>query len=405
MKPRFTICRLGAQAKVASVDTIITNADLLIICRRLTDQTDFEVKWVNKRIRGKMFTLETDSQIFYITYTPKEVGGRNSYLQSVPTAFGLYLKEFVSSKKPCQFCLYFTPFRGENQTRYHQLMYRLLISMGVNFINADEGLRGLTLRGYSTVRELIKDREANRLRNLSNQSSYITDEGTSYYVYGKTFGANQKETTMLCLALCRISNKPIRLFQISDNDSEYLSDTDIESIKIFAKNFGRAKIEILNDTYDFTKGEEGPYVPTPPEESLRSPRFIFNLLEKTGGHKRCELCHCEIESIIQGAHIYPVYAIKQRLDLPFSERLRMATDQNNGLWLCENHHKLFDRGLIKFEEGKLHVLPKLTDSNVAFVERISPYKSIQGDYYTPAMADYFAKRDEFYRAEKLYEQL
>lgn len=403
MKPKFTICKLGAQAKSANVDTIISHADLLKICKRLTGLTQFEVKWVNKRIKGKMFTLESDSHIFYITYTSKEVSGRNSYLQSVPTAFGIYLNEIVSSRKNCHFCLYFTPFRGENQTRYHQLMYRLLTSMGVNFINADEGLRGLSVKGYSTVRELIMDRDSNRTRNSSNQSSYITDEGSSYYVYGKTFGANQKETTMLCLALCRISDKPIRLFQISDNNSKYLSDTDIESIKFFAKNFGRTKIEILKDTYDFNEDKKDePYIPTPPEESLRNPRFIFNLLKKTGGHKCCALCHCEIESIIQGAHIYPIHAIKQRLDLSFSERLKMATDHNNGLWLCENHHKLFDRGLIKFEEGKLRILPKLTDSDVAFIEQISPYKNIRGDYYTPAMADYFAKRDEFYRAEKLY---
>lgn len=402
MKPRFTIHRLGAQAKVANVDTIITDSDLLKICKKLTGQTQFEVRWVDKRITGKLFTLETDTQIFYITYTPKEVNGRNSYLQCVPTAFGIYLNESVSSQKRCQFCLYFTPFRGENQTRYHQLMYRLLISMGVNFINADEGLRGLTIEEYSSVREMIIDRNSNRSRNVGNQSTYITDEGITYHIYGKTFGANQKETTLLCFALCKISDKPIRLFQISDNASEYLSDRDIESIKLFATHFGRAKIEILNDTYDFTEDESLTFVPTPPEESLRSPRFIFNLLEKTGGHKCCELCHCEIESIIQGAHIYPVYAIKQRLDLPFSERLRMATDQNNGLWLCENHHKLFDRGLIKFEDGKLRVMSKLTETDVAFVERISPYKNIRGDYYTPAMADYFAKRDEFYRAEKIY---
>lgn len=402
MKPKFTICKLGAQAKVANVDTIITYADLSKICNKLTGKTQFEVKWVDERIKGKMFTLETDTHIFYITYTPKDVGGRNSYLQSVPTAFGIYLNEFVSSEKVCQFCLYFTPFRGENQTRYHQLMYRLLISMGVNFINADEGLRGLNLEGYSTVRELIIDRESNRSRNSYNQSSYITDEGISYHVYGKTFGANQKETTMLCLALCRISDKPIRLFQISDNDSEFLSDKDIESIKIFANKFGRVEIEVLNDTYEFTEEQEQTLVSTPPTESLRSPRFIFNLLEKTGGHKCCELCHCEIESIIQGAHIYPVYAIKQRFDLSFSERLRMATDKNNGLWLCENHHKLFDRGLIKFENGKLQVLSKLDNPDVDFVNRISPYKKIQDEYYTPAMANYFEMRDKFYRSEKIY---
>ncbi len=402
MKPKFTICRMGAQEKVPNIDTIIKDNDFTKICERLTGQTQYEVKWIEKRIKGKMFTLETDSQIYYITFTPKTVEGRNSYLQSVPTAFGIYLSESIKTNKRCQFCLYFTPFRGENQTRYHQMMYRLLTSMGVNFVNADEGLRGLKLQSYSGVRELIIDRESNRSRNSGNQSSYITDEGTSYNVYGKTFGANQKETTMLCLALCRITDKPIRLFQISDNDSEYLSDTDIESIKLFAKNFGKTSIEILDDTYEFTEDDEKTYVATPADESLRSPRFIFNLLEKTHGHKCCSLCHCEIESIIQGAHIYPVYAIKKRVDLTFSEKLRMATDKNNGIWLCENHHKLFDRGLIRFEKGKLQVMPKLSQNDVVFVNTISPCKEIESEYYTHAMEEYFEKRDVFYRAEKVY---
>lgn len=402
MKPLFTISRLGAQNKVPDVNTIIHHSDLVNICQRLTDQNEFDVVWIEERIKGKMFTLETDDCKFYITYTPNVVGGRNSYLQSVPTAFGIYLNESIQNGKKCQFCLYFTPFRGENQTRYHQFMYKLLSSMGVLFVNADEGLRGLTVKDYSSVCELIADRDSNSSRNSSNKSSYITDEGLFYHVYGKTFGANQKETTMLCLALCRISDKPIRLFQISDNDSEYLSDADIEAIKLYARNFGKVQIDVLDDTYEFNDDYEQQCNQTSAEESLRSPRFIFNLLEKTGGHKCCSLCHCEIESIIQGAHIYPVQAIKRRDDLPFDVRLEMATDKDNGIWLCENHHKLFDRGLIRFENGNLQIMPKLSEIDAAFVNDISPYKIIDKQYFTTKMSAYFDKRDEFYRAEGYY---
>ena len=274
--------------------------------------------------------------------------------------------------------------------------------MGVTFVNADEGLKGLKVCGYKNVWELILDREANSGRNSGNQSSYITDEGAFYHVYGKTFGANQKETTMLCLALSGISDKPVRLFQIADNNSDYLSEADIKAIKHYASKFGKARIEVLDDTYEFNEDSDQQFVPTPADESLRSPRFVFNLLGKTGGHKCCSLCHCEIESIIQGAHIYPVQAIKQRTDLSFEERLRMATDENNGIWLCENHHKLFDRGLIRFENGKLQIMPKLNSTDVAFVNSISPCREIEHNYYTPAMAEYFKKRDVFYHAEKIY---
>lgn len=402
MKPKFTICRLGAQDRVPNVDTIITDNDFTNICRRLTGNTIYDVEWVNKRIKGKLFTLETEDNIYYITYTPKVVGGRNSYLQSVPTAYGLYLKELNKSKKNSQFCLYFTEFRGENQTRYHKFIYRLLVSIGVYFINSDEGLRGFDLQEYNKVDELIADRNANRSRNSDNQSTYITDEGNSYHIYGKTFGANQKETTLLCFALCKVSDKPIRLFQISDNESDYLSQTDIKSINYFSEKFGKARIEILDDTYEFVEYRERSYVQIPAEQSLRSPRFIFNLLEKTGGHKCCSLCHCKIESIIQGAHIFPVYAIKQRSDLTFPEKLQMATDKDNGIWLCDNHHKLFDRGLIKFNNGKLQIMAKLNLEDKEFVDRISPNKEIEKDYYNSAMDKYFKMRDDFYRTEKYY---
>ena len=400
MKPRFTICRLGAQDKVPNTDEIIKTSDLTFICQELTMRKDYDVRWQEERIEGKMFTLETETHKYFISYTPKDVGGRNSYLQSVPTAFGRYLEASARESKECQFCLYITTVsHGNNQTPYHLFMYRLLSTIGIRFLNATEGLRGIVVKPYHNVRELIRDRDRNRYKNNANTSSYITDEGSSYHIYGKTFGANQKETTLLCYALCRISEKPIRLFQIIDNEQPRLSEADIQSIKSFAAVSGKSPIDILDDTYRFPESETAEQGQAPCGENLRSPRFVFNLLQKTGGHKCCELCHCEIESIVQGAHIYPISAIRKRADLTYQEKLAFATDKDNGLWLCENHHKLFDDGLIRFDDGVMRTLPRLSQSNAEFVKAISTSSRIKAEYYTEAMRKYFVWRDEFYSSE------
>lgn len=399
MKPKFTICRLGAQEKVDKIDSIIKPDDLKKICLELTGDSSYEVVWVEQRIKGKLFKLETSDYNYYITYTPKSVEGRNSYIQSIPTALSEYLQQSLNEKnKKHQFCLYLTPTNDNNKTKYHQLIYRLLATIGVRFINTEE-LNGLNIDKYKNVRDLISDREKNRSKNRANQSSYITDEGSHYHIYGKTFGANEKETSILCYALCSVADKPIRLFQITDNNSTTISKKDLETINLFANNLKNTQIDILDDSYTFDTTE----TKTTNEENLRNPRFIFNLLEKTNGQKCCSLCHCKIESIVQGAHIYPIYAIKQRTDLTIEEKLEMATDKNNGIWLCENHHKLFDRGLIKFKNGELEYNNnKLTDSDKEFIEKISLCKKIETDYYTQEMQTYFKHREEFYQSENYY---
>ena len=53
--------------------------------------------------------------------------------------------------------------------------------------------------------------------------------------------------------------------------------------------------------------------------SLRSPRYIYNLLEKLGD-KKCALCECEIPQIIQGAHIWPVADIKMNNNINQDEK-------------------------------------------------------------------------------------
>lgn len=397
MKPIFKINRYGAQSRAANLDEFITTDILDDICNRLLGTKTYDVYWINERNQGKLLKLETDDKLFYITYTPNVVGGRNSYLQSVPTAFSRYLSEKGELEKECLFNLYFLPFEGYNDTNYHQLMYKLLKTIGVNFINADVGLKGLNIEKYNNVRDLILDRNSNSSRNNRNESTYIVDDGYCYSIYGKTFGANQKETSLLCFALMRISDKPIRLFQIYDNDSCKLSDSDLEAIRSYQDFFECVGIEVLDDTYIFP---EDKHTKKTSVENLRSPRFIYNLLKKTNGHKECTLCDCHIEAIIQGAHIYPIEAIKIENESSFEDKLAKAVDGDNGLWLCENHHKLFDRGLLSFQQGKILLSSQLDPKDLNYIKHITLKDSISEERFNLNMKQYFDLREKFYKMVK-----
>jgi predicted restriction endonuclease len=48
--------------------------------------------------------------------------------------------------------------------------------------------------------------------------------------------------------------------------------------------------------------------------------------------------------------------------------------------LCENHHKLFDRGLIWFEKGKVFISNELNIDDVVFVKQITTINKIKPEY-------------------------
>lgn len=138
---------------------------------------------------------------------------------------------------------------------------------------------------------MINDRNCLKNSNSGNQSTYITDEGDYYHIYGKTFGANQKETTLLCFAISAITDKPVKLFQIVDNESTKISEKDKEAITKYSNTNGHKTIEILDDSYQFDDDTSDQV-----KDNLRSPQFIYNLLSKFGGEKNV---HCVNVKLIE----------------------------------------------------------------------------------------------------------
>lgn len=388
MKPKFIINRKGAQDKVPTVDTFLNKNILDDICYRITGSTDYDIEWKEERIKGRLINLETDDAINYINLSQNgNIRGRDYQIQSIPTALGIYLQEQAFNKKNSNFYFYFMPFDGNNNTSYMNFFYRMMKTAHIKFLNADYGLPHTIITEFESIKDIVTARNDLRSRNSGNQSTYITDEGEFYHIYGKTFGANQKETTLLCISISALADKPIKLFQILDNNSNKISEQDTNAINTFVKNNCSQSFEIMDDTLEFDNDTSDTV-----KDKLRSPKFVYNLLNKFNGEKHCALCGCKIDSIIQAAHIFPVADIRKRDDLNFEQKFALATDEDNGIRLCENHHKLFDRGLIRFEEGKLVVSSQIDTDDITFVKQITTIDKIQPRYINERMLAFFDMR-------------
>jgi acetolactate synthase regulatory subunit len=128
-------------------------------------------------------------------------------------------------------------------------------------------------------------------------------------------------------------------------------------------------------------------------DSLRSPTYLYNLLEKLGD-KKCSLCNCEIPQIIQGAHIYPVASIKRANNLSQNQKLDLAIDGDNGIWLCNNHHKLFDINVLYIaSDGRLKQKIEIEINHEEYIKDITINRQLSTDTLTPKFINYLNKRN------------
>ena len=228
------------------------------------------------------------------------------------------------------------------------------------------------------------NRRINSGRNRSNNSSYITkgDKG-QIEIYGKTYGANKYETSLMCYAAAELlrEEQTIKLYEVLEGNLAELPSSSLKVIKQMGV------IEVIPTDLTFEKSIFNK------QDSLRSPRYTFNLLERLG-RKHCFLCGCEIPELIQGAHIWPVADIKRERLLSYDEKLDCAIDGNNGLWLCENHHKLFDEHMITFSEnGEVLIRNGIEKRHRVFIEKTTPHNILPGFILTEKFLEYLWRRE------------
>lgn len=360
------------------------------VCKTITKKEKFTYEFVdndyaddileNTYNKGRLAILYYGATVNYISFSEKEINGRNSSVQSVPTAFNLYYSKSIKNKK---LYYYFLNTTGNIETSYHTLIYRLMKTIGFEFLN-DEKCLGHKVIPFSSVDDLIIFRTSNSQRNKSNNSSYVTKSaGEKIEIYGKTYGANKYETSLICYAVSMLAstNQNITLYEVLEKDLKELPEASLNVIRKMG-NINVVATDIVLEKKNFEENN-----------SLRSPHYIFNLLERLG-NKKCALCDCEIPELIQGAHIWSVSSIKNMATISFDEKLKYATDGENGLWLCENHHKLFDENYLTFSEsGDVKIDKKRAGQNIRFINSITTASKLNIELLSDKFLFYLSKRN------------
>lgn len=374
--------RPDAQKTPGLFDRMLTNEVLLDICLRVTGQSRFRVvKDRSTYNRGRLVFLEYGGIVNYISLSEANIGGRNSSLQSVPTAINMFYADQRQNKR---LCYYFIPHVGNAFTDYHLFIYRLLMTAGIDFLNIGDYYQQHVLP-YRNVDDLIIDRRENQTSNSSNNSSYVSKTSDKIQIYAKTFGASKYESTLLAIAISHIADRPIDLFNICEQDLTKLPQASLNTIE------GLGNISMHYTSLFLDKRE---YLQQSDRSELRSASYTFNLFNRLGA-KKCALCGCEIPEIIQGAHIWGVAQISRTPGLDDDTKFNHAVSGHNGLWLCQNHHKLFDSNIILLDnDGFVRLKDNLVTDNVAFIRSTTFRTSVDARFLSAELKDYLAKRNE-----------
>ncbi len=391
-EPHFIIKKNLQKSKVTGVYfcDVVTPIILNDVCYRITGLRKFTYEYVDNDYydefldptynKGRIAILQYKDSVIYITFSEKEIGGRNSSVQSVATAFNMYYTNPYPKK---DLYYYFLNVNGNPETEYHILMYRLMRTIGFKFLNVDHVLRG-RINIFNSIEDIMMTRRVNSGQNRSNNSTYITKSGLKTYdVYGKTYGANKYETSMICYALSLLArnNDIITLYEVLEQDLKELPATCLNVIKMMG---------IIDVKPTDMQLERQAFLEN---NSLRSPRYIFNLLDRLGS-KHCAFCNCELPELIQGAHVWAVADIKKQTAMPLEAKLQHAINGHNGLWLCENHHKMFDENLITINNnGRIEFNTKVERKHIAYMQEITNVSNLPDDYMSDSFVRYLELRN------------
>lgn len=375
--PHFTI-KNRFQKRSELYEDILTRDILRDVSQRITGRADFTVAFDNDDYnKGRLATLEYQGVISYISFSEFEIRSRNSFFQSFPSALVRYHQETNHNKR---IYFYFLPPDGNIQTDYFIFMYRLMKTAGTRFLNEEDHLTP-HIAPFNSVADIIAQRDLNRSKNRGNVSTYVTvDENDILQIYGKTYGANKYETTLLCLAIYEITPYEIELYEIQEGNLRLLPALARQVIVNLGVNVITSDLTLEREEFE-------------ENDSLRSPTYTYNLLEKLGD-KKCALCDCEIPQIIQGAHIWPVANIKGANNINQDRKLQYAIDGENGLWLCNNHHKLFDINMLLItRNGRVKYKTNIEENHEEYICDATITHQIPNQILTPSFLQYLAKRN------------
>jgi hypothetical protein len=328
---------------------------------------------------GRYIEFNYLNKSYFILFSAEKADARNSYImQYIP----LLISEYIKNSEAI-YCVYYLRNNSPKlKAKYHIFTNRLIKTLNFKVLNEFDVMENKSEK-FSTLKEMISEKDSLRSINTANKSSYFYIEDGVIHLYAKLFGANVQEAIVLASCVRSLEKKlTFKIYPVYDNNSDSLSETN--SLILTSQN-----MQIDNFIHEI---ESKPTKEKLEIEIRDQVAFKKNLLFKFGD-KRCYLCNCTIESAIVASHIERVSDIKKS-SLDFNEKVNNVIDGDNGLWLCRLHDIFFENGLIYFKNRSLEISSSLSVEERKFVEKSLSVIEIDILHFNSKMESYLSKHLE-----------
>lgn len=298
--------------------------------------------------------------------------------------------------------------------KYNLFTYRMLATLGFDILNSEQidfssfyeyGFvpnKSCTNLAYSSFNKLMNDKLAISKNNSGNIPAYLKcyenydEDGvitTEKYIYVfKVLGAQAYECFLTIWTLYTLALKEGKNIEFELSQEHYgfrIPGREIKTTSDFTTPIKRL-FELIGIEIKYKTGDEilqehnhkiSQYERAKANNDLRNQLLFRNNIRKKGILTRCPICGCDIEDALEAAHLWGVSQIKSihgktilkilsdtalsklideehpYKDDIFYKRYVLANSGDNGIWLCRNHHGLFDNNYFCFDSefGKIVV--------------------------------------------------
>ena len=224
-----------------------------------------------------------------------------------------------------------------------------------------------------------------------NDCKFVDFTNTQYIYIFKTLGAQSYDNFLAMWVLNTLAEKENKnlKFEFSKEKFNFRLEQPDENVKwtddfpnTITRLFQKIGVSIKYETSDEVRQQFSrelvQYEKAKRSGKIRNQELFKNNLRAKGLQTKCYLCGCEVEEILEAAHLWGVADIKSAASSKINKILNiecmksllidhihsgeqfykkyiLANSGDNGIWLCNNHHELFDRDYYCFnsEDGRI----------------------------------------------------
>lgn len=273
--------------------------------------------------------------------------------------------------------------------------------------------------------------DINKETDDENESDFIDLSNQEYIYTFKTLSAEGYDSFLTMWTLSVLAEKENKKLKFMFAPEKYNFRLGQEIPK-FTDGFTGPLIELMEriglsqeyETSDEVRQqinrEINQYEVSKSNGTIRNQELFKNNLRKKGIQTKCYLCGCEIENILEAAHLWGIAEIKKcsaqdinkilsktcmhdlieqendHCSEMFYKKYMLANSGDNGVWLCSNHHGLFDSHFYCFETetGKVIIKLDANDIDRTFFDICTNKKELPNEILTPKTKMFLSKREE-----------